>query len=120
MRGPASRLDLLIGPDGDDPIAADGDGLRNREALVDGDDLAVRQDDIRRRLLSWARRPAIPHPGRAPGRQRSGSLDANVRRCRTAEMRLPSHVSSSRYGCVNLWLDLLDKTLVLRHNLVCL
>ena len=33
-------------------IAADGDGLGDREAFVDGDDLSVREDDVRRGLLS--------------------------------------------------------------------
>ena len=37
-------LDGLVGADGDDAIAADGDRLRFRHRGVDGDDLAVAQD----------------------------------------------------------------------------
>ena len=43
---------LGISADSDDAIAADGDGLGDREALVDGDDLSVREDDVWRGLLS--------------------------------------------------------------------
>ena len=40
--------DVLVTADRDDTVAAHSDRLRDREPLVDGDDLAVRQDQIRR------------------------------------------------------------------------
>ena len=36
-------LDVGVAADGDDAIAADGDGLRLRHRVVDGDDLSVPQ-----------------------------------------------------------------------------
>ena len=52
--GSGETRDVGGGADGDDAIASDGDGLRDREAVVDGDDLAVGQDDIGRSLLRLA------------------------------------------------------------------
>jgi hypothetical protein len=37
---------LGVGPDRDDPFAGDGDRLRNREILVDGDDLPFPENEI--------------------------------------------------------------------------
>jgi hypothetical protein len=48
--------DFLVAANGNDPIAADGDGLRDREALVNGDDLAVRDDEIGRQPLRQGKR----------------------------------------------------------------
>ena len=45
VAGPASCVDLLVGADRDDALALDGDRLRDREPLVDGDDLAVGEDE---------------------------------------------------------------------------
>src|SRR6185503_12378589 len=45
---------LLVRANSDDAVAADGDGLRNREFLVDGDDFAVGKDDVGDRLLGEA------------------------------------------------------------------
>jgi hypothetical protein len=42
---------VLIGPDGDDPIAGNDDGLRDGEAIINGDDLAVRENEIDLGLL---------------------------------------------------------------------
>ena len=45
-------VDVLVGADGDDAIAADGHRLRDRELIVDGNDFSVRQDDVGR-LALW-------------------------------------------------------------------
>ena len=39
--------DLRIAPDGDNAVAANGHGLSDRETLIDRDDLAVGDDDVR-------------------------------------------------------------------------
>ena len=52
---------VLIGPDCDDPIAGNGDGLRDGEALIDGDDLAVREDEIGLGLLRVQETQAAHH-----------------------------------------------------------
>jgi hypothetical protein len=49
--GPRQSRDVLIGTNGDDAIATDRNRLRDRELIVNGDDLSVRQNRIRRRLL---------------------------------------------------------------------
>ena len=41
--------DVLVGADRDDAVAAHGHGLRDRELVVNGDDLSVRQDRVRGR-----------------------------------------------------------------------
>ena len=43
---PALLEDLGIGPDLDQPVALDGQGLANREPAIDGDDLAVVEDQV--------------------------------------------------------------------------
>ena len=43
--------DLLIGADSRNPIAADGECLRDRETLIDRDDLSVRKYEIGSRAL---------------------------------------------------------------------
>jgi hypothetical protein len=45
--GASQCVDLLVRPDSENPVAADGDRLRNRELLVDGYNLAIGQHDIR-------------------------------------------------------------------------
>ena len=47
-RGALERLDLGRGPDLDDALTADGERLRDGEAVVDRDDLAVHQDEVGR------------------------------------------------------------------------
>ena len=44
--GARQCVDLLVRPDRENPVAADGYRLGDRELLVDGDYLAVRQHDI--------------------------------------------------------------------------
>ena len=44
---PGKTVDLLIRADRDDLVAANRNRLSDREPLVDGDDLAVRQNQIR-------------------------------------------------------------------------
>ncbi len=51
MFGPRQPCDLLIGADRYDAVALNRHRLRDRKALIDGDDFAVREDQIRRRLL---------------------------------------------------------------------
>ena len=48
---PGEPCDVSSGADGRDPVAPDGQRLRDREALVDRDDVRVDEDEIRRRLL---------------------------------------------------------------------
>ena len=43
--------DVLIGANGHDAIAANRNGPRDRKAVVDGDDLSVRQDQVGGELL---------------------------------------------------------------------
>ena len=50
-RGSGHLQDLLITADEDEAIAFDGDRLRDRELVVDGDDLAVGEDEIGWRWL---------------------------------------------------------------------
>ena len=52
---PRQARNLLVRADGDDTLAPDRYGLRDREAIVDGDDLAVREDEIR----GWLLRPHL-------------------------------------------------------------
>src|SRR5206468_11434731 len=49
--GPGEFRYVRIRADGDEPAAFHGHGLYDRETLIHRDDLAVRQDQIRRRLL---------------------------------------------------------------------
>ena len=42
---------LLVGAHRHDPVALDGHRLRDRKALIDGDDFPIREDQIRRWLL---------------------------------------------------------------------
>ena len=44
--GPAGLEDLLVGPDAEQAAALDGQGLADREVAVDGDDLAVVEDQV--------------------------------------------------------------------------
>ena len=44
---PAGLEDLLVGPDAEQAVALDGQGLADREVAVDRDDLAVVQDQVR-------------------------------------------------------------------------
>jgi hypothetical protein len=82
-RGGRRQLqDLRIGPHCHDAIAADGDRVRQCEALVDGDDLSVREDDVRRWLLR--------------GQGRHGTCQ--YERHNGCPRKRPSHVSSLRYG----------------------
>src|SRR5256886_3676584 len=46
-RGALERFDLGRAAHPDDPPAGDGECLRNGEAVVDGDDLAIDQDRVR-------------------------------------------------------------------------
>ena len=48
-RRPGDRLHLIVVADRHDAIADDRDGFVNGEAAIDGDDLAVEEDEIRRR-----------------------------------------------------------------------
>ena len=57
--GAGELCDLLAGSDRDDAIAFDGDSLSDREALVDGDDLAVGEEEIRCRTLCGGRHRRI-------------------------------------------------------------
>ena len=61
VSGPASLAISCARADRHDAIAADGDRLRDREAIVDGDDLAVREHQVRGR----AGRRALRLSGRA-------------------------------------------------------
>ena len=45
-RGSGERGDVAVTPNGDNALAADRDRGGNREATVDGDDLAVRENDV--------------------------------------------------------------------------
>ena len=45
-RGAGQAVDVLVRADGHNLAAANGDGLRNGEALVDRDDLAVGENEI--------------------------------------------------------------------------
>jgi hypothetical protein len=54
--GPGETIDVRGAADGDDAIASDGDRLRDREAVVDGDDLTVGENDVGGRLLRVNRR----------------------------------------------------------------
>ena len=62
--------DLRVAADGDDAIAADRDGLGDREPLVNGDDLSVRQDEVGRCLLR-ARQRSGEHEQRTGHREQS-------------------------------------------------
>ena len=53
---PAGLEDLLVGPDAEQAVALDGQGLADRELAVDRDDLAVVQDQVR--LVGPRGRPA--------------------------------------------------------------
>ena len=44
---PAGLQDLVVGPDAEQAVALDGQGLADREVAVDRDDLAVVQDQVR-------------------------------------------------------------------------
>jgi ABC-type Fe3+/spermidine/putrescine transport system ATPase subunit len=44
---PRQARDVLVGADGDEAIASNRHGLRDREPIIDGDDLSIRQDDVR-------------------------------------------------------------------------
>ena len=46
VAGPRVAERLLVGPDHEEPVAADRDGLADREVAVDGDDLAAVQDQV--------------------------------------------------------------------------
>ena len=46
---PRQARDVLGGADGNDPIALHGDGLRDRELVVHGNDLSIGEDDVWRR-----------------------------------------------------------------------
>ena len=71
---PGQPGDLLVGADRHDAVAADRHRLRDREAIVDRDDLPVRQDQI-----GWPRRSLWRRPGRrllrADQRARAGNRE---------------------------------------------
>jgi hypothetical protein len=56
-RGPGQGRDRLIASHRDDAAAADGNRLRDRELVVNGDDLGVGQDHVGRGLLTVPGRP---------------------------------------------------------------
>jgi hypothetical protein len=86
--------------DRDDTVAADRNGLRQREALVDGDDLAVRQDHVGRWLLRWQGRDGTRQHERHDKRVVAGLPWTELCRRQTCWRRIrPSHVSSGRCGC---------------------
>ena len=55
--------DVLIGADRDDAIATDRDRLCDRELIVNGDDLPVRQDRVGSRLLCADQDRSAYEPG---------------------------------------------------------
>jgi hypothetical protein len=63
-------LDLRVAADREDALALDRQRLGNREPVVHGDDLAVQQHDVRRRLRR--RRFA---PGEGDGSKDKGTYD---------------------------------------------
>ena len=87
--GPASRV-----------IALDGDGLRDRELVVDSDDFSIRQDDVRRasRANAWG-------GGRLPLRvhlvhRRTGTANTRQQRGRgegAPDLRMHGVLLKSRY-----------------------
>jgi hypothetical protein len=52
--------DLLISSNSDEAVAPYGNGLNNRKAVIDGDDLAIGQNEVRCRLLAMNHRNG-PH-----------------------------------------------------------
>ena len=76
-RRSGERRDVVVAADGDDAVALDGDGLRDRESLVDGDDLAAGED---RRRPDRSRSCACASDGSARGSLRSGGSGLRVGR----------------------------------------
>ena len=86
-RRPGDRLHLIVVADGHDAIADDRDGFVDRETAIDGDDLAVEQDEIGRgragkdRPLCGQRRRG--QEGEQERAQHAGSISRSTRLAKT-------------------------------------